>query len=131
MGHQLRVRWPLGSGQDIGFAEFNDWEGKSSSYHHVGLAVMVIICMVGLVFWLGTALHGGIGISATNRKGLEQLCRYIARPPLSQDRLELRGDGNYLLHLKSAWSDGTTSLLFFFLLEMLTHDFLYLEVPEC
>ena len=43
---------------------------------------------------------------------MEQLCRYIARPPLSQERLELRADGNYVLHLKTPWSNGTTSLLF-------------------
>ena len=49
-------------------------------------------------------------VGAQNRKGLERLCRYIARPPLAKDRLERLDDGDYRLRLKTAWSDGTTSL---------------------
>ena len=49
-------------------------------------------------------------VGAQNRKGLERLCRYIARPPLAKDRLERLDDGDYRLKLKTAWSDGTTSL---------------------
>jgi hypothetical protein len=35
----------------------------------------------------GYNLHGGVQVSAKNRKGLEKLCRYIARPPLEKSRL--------------------------------------------
>src|SRR5207253_2651826 len=40
------------------------------------------------------------------------LCRYVLRPPVAQDRLELTGDGRVLVLLKGEWSDGTTHLLF-------------------
>ena len=35
----------------------------------------------------GYNLHGGVYVKARNRKGLEALCRYIARPPLAKSRL--------------------------------------------
>ena len=60
----------------------------------------------------GYNLHAGVGIQATNRSGLEQLCRYILRPPLAKSRLERQADGTVELSLKRAWSDGTTSFLF-------------------
>ncbi|MBX3276264.1 MAG: transposase, partial [Sandaracinaceae bacterium] len=36
---------------------------------------------------------------------------YVARPPLSQDRLELHGDGRVRLRFKAAWKDGTHTVL--------------------
>jgi hypothetical protein len=41
---------------------------------------------------------------------LERLCRYVARPPLANDRLEERADGGLLLRLKTRWRDGTTHI---------------------
>jgi hypothetical protein len=35
----------------------------------------------------GYNLHGGVQVSVKNRKGLDKLCRYIARPPLAKSRL--------------------------------------------
>jgi hypothetical protein len=49
-------------------------------------------------------------VSAKNRKGLEKLCRYIARPPLAKSRLLEDGDGEYRILLKTPWSDGTSSI---------------------
>jgi len=43
---------------------------------------------------------------------LEQLCRYLLRPAVAQDRLRLLADGRVVLTLKSAWTDGTRRLLF-------------------
>jgi hypothetical protein len=40
------------------------------------------------------------------------LCRYVLRPPIAQDRLALTPDGQILLQLRTAWSDGTTHFLF-------------------
>jgi len=60
----------------------------------------------------GFDLHAGRRISARDRKGLERLCRYILRPPISHDRVELTGDGKVRLRLKRAWSDGTSHLVF-------------------
>ena len=49
-------------------------------------------------------------MGARNRKGLEQLCRYIARPPLAKERVEALPGGRVRIALKRAWSDGTTAL---------------------
>ena len=47
-----------------------------------------------------------------DRARLEQLCRYLLRPAVAQERLRLLGDGRVLLTLKTAWADGTRHLLF-------------------
>jgi len=41
----------------------------------------------------GVNIHAKVVVDGRDRKHLERLCRYAARPPLSQDRLELHGDG--------------------------------------
>jgi hypothetical protein len=66
----------------------------------------------------GYSLHAGVVAGARDRKGLEALCRYILRQPpkhaekSSQRRnyLKRMADGTYELKLKTAWSDGTSSL---------------------
>jgi hypothetical protein len=60
----------------------------------------------------GYSLHAGVGFKATDRAGLERLCRYILRPPLAKDRLQRRADGNVVVGLKRVWSDGTSALVF-------------------
>ena len=83
----------------------------------------------------GYNLHGGVQVSAKNRKGLEKLGRYIARPPLAKSRLLEDGAGEYRILLKTPWSDGTSSIQVG-LLELMerlaaiipqprTHQFLY------
>jgi hypothetical protein len=59
----------------------------------------------------GYNLHAGVVVGASDRKGLEQLCRYVNRPPLGVDRLTDAGDGRVQLALKTPWSDGTTSIV--------------------
>ena len=58
----------------------------------------------------GYNIHAGVAFSASDRAGLERLCRYVLRPPLAVGRLERREDGTILLGMKRAWSDGTTAL---------------------
>ena len=60
----------------------------------------------------GFDLHAGVSVRAEDREGLERLCRYILRPPVVQDRLELLEDGRIVLELKRAFWDGTSHLLF-------------------
>ena len=60
----------------------------------------------------GFNLHANTRVPADDRQGLENLCRYVGRPPLSDDRLEQAADGNPTLRLKKPWSDGTTHLVF-------------------
>jgi len=50
--------------------------------------------------------------SPNNRVRLEQLCRYLLRPPLAQDRLRLRPDGRVLVELKTVSRAGTSHFLF-------------------
>jgi hypothetical protein len=60
----------------------------------------------------GFDLHANVAVPAADRARLEQLCRYLLRPAVAQDRLQLMGDGRVLLTLKAAWRDGTRHLLF-------------------
>jgi Putative transposase. len=43
---------------------------------------------------------------ANDKKGRENLCKYILRPPLANDRLKILDDGNVRLEFKRPWSDG-------------------------
>jgi hypothetical protein len=60
----------------------------------------------------GCDLHAGVTVAGDDRRRLEQLCRYLLRPPISQERLTLRPDGSVVVALKIAWRDGTTHLHF-------------------
>ena len=60
----------------------------------------------------GYNLHAGVAFKASDRGGLERLCRYILRPPLSKDRLRRREDGTVEVGFKRVWSDGTAALVF-------------------
>ena len=60
----------------------------------------------------GFDLHAGVALSAGDRLGLERLCRYIARPPIANDRLERLDDGRVSLRLKRPFSDGSTHVTF-------------------
>jgi hypothetical protein len=59
----------------------------------------------------GMSLHADVAVPARDRKRLERLCRYVARPPLASERLEERPDGALSLRLKTRWRDGTTHVL--------------------
>ena len=59
----------------------------------------------------GFSLHAAVRIEAHDRKRLEQLCRYITRPALSDERVQLNAAGQVELKLKSPWCDGTTHLV--------------------
>ena len=58
----------------------------------------------------GFSLHAAVRVEAHDRKRLEQLCRYITRPALSDERVQLSSAGQVELKLKTAWRDGTTHL---------------------
>jgi len=51
-------------------------------------------------------------VNTHRRERLKELIEYIARGPLSNERLEITGDCNVKLALKTRYSDGTTHLLF-------------------
>ena len=58
----------------------------------------------------GYNIHANVSFDASDRGGLERLCRYVLRPPLALGRLERLPSGRVLLGLKRAWSDGTTGI---------------------
>jgi hypothetical protein len=60
----------------------------------------------------GFDLHANVAVPAADRMRLEQLCRYLLRPAVAQDRLRRLGDGRIVLTLKTAWADGTRQLVF-------------------
>ena len=56
-------------------------------------------------------IHRGGGHGQPRRGGAaRQLCRYIARPPLSKEQVDALPGGRVRIALKRAWSDGTTAL---------------------
>ena len=59
----------------------------------------------------GMSLHADVAVPARDRKRLERLCRYVARPPIAIDRLEALPDGRLAYRLKTRWRDGTTHVL--------------------
>jgi Putative transposase len=60
----------------------------------------------------GFDLHANVAVDGEDRERLEQLCRYLLRPAIAQDRLRLTQDGRIVLELKTAWADGTSHLVF-------------------
>jgi hypothetical protein len=60
----------------------------------------------------GFSLHAGVRISGTDRERLERLVRYVARPAIASERLELADDGSVIYHLRRPFSDGTRAVRF-------------------
>jgi hypothetical protein len=54
----------------------------------------------------GFSLHAAVRVDAHDRRRLEQLCRYITRPALSDERVQLNAAGQVELKLKTPWRDG-------------------------
>ncbi|NDY93968.1 transposase [Ideonella livida] len=59
----------------------------------------------------GFSLHAALRVEAHDRKRLEQLCRYITRPALSDERVQVNAAGQVELRLKTPWRDGTSHLV--------------------
>jgi hypothetical protein len=59
----------------------------------------------------GFNLHGKTRVDGRDRNRLEQLCCYIARPPIAQERLHLLEDGRIRYDMKRAWKDGTKAIV--------------------
>jgi hypothetical protein len=60
----------------------------------------------------GVSLHANVAVPAPDRRRLERLCRYVARPPVATERLARLEDGMLLYRLKHRWRDGTTHVVF-------------------
>ena len=60
----------------------------------------------------GFSLHAGVYCPSKDRKKLEQLCRYIARPAVAEERLRFLPNQDVLMKLKKPYADGTSHLVF-------------------
>jgi len=60
----------------------------------------------------GFSLHAGVCVPGRDRRRLERLCRYVARPPLASDRLSRSKDGRLVYRLRHPWRDGSTHVVF-------------------
>lgn len=60
----------------------------------------------------GFDLHANVAVPAGDHSRLEHLARYVLRPPVAQEALELTPSGNVLLTLRRTWNDGTRAVLF-------------------
>jgi len=60
----------------------------------------------------GFSLHAAVATQAHERKKLERICRYIARPAVAEPRLSLTKSGNARYELKTPYRDGTTHVIF-------------------
>jgi len=53
-------------------------------------------------------LHAATTVPAADRAALERLCKYISRPPIATERLELTADGSVRYNFRKAWRNGRT-----------------------
>ena len=60
----------------------------------------------------GVSVHANVAVPARDRRRLERLCRYGARPPVATERLSRLEDGRLLYRLKHRWRDGATHVVF-------------------
>ena len=59
----------------------------------------------------GFSMHAAVRCGADGRQALEQLCRYITRPALANERVQTNAAGQVVLKLKTPWRDATTHLV--------------------
>jgi len=59
----------------------------------------------------GFSLHAARTVEADDREGLERLCRYGLRSPLSLERLSVDPDGQARYQLSKPWFDGRTEIV--------------------
>ena len=57
----------------------------------------------------GFSLHAAARCATDERQALEQLCRYVTRPALANERVQCNAAGQVVLKLKTPWHDGTTA----------------------
>jgi hypothetical protein len=87
------------AGQKVKSAE--EFHGESFENHGSRCAMV-----------FGFSVHAGVSIRADDRKGLERLLSYAARPPIAADRLAQLPDGRLSYRLKTPWKNGTTHVIF-------------------
>jgi hypothetical protein len=59
----------------------------------------------------GFSLHAGVHVDAGKKQELEKICRYIARPPIAEERLSQNTSSQIVYKLKKPYGDGTTHIV--------------------
>ena len=59
----------------------------------------------------GYSLHAAVRNSELQTARREQLCQYIARPALAQDRLAIASDGSIVYRFKRRWRNGKQAVV--------------------
>src|SRR5438034_5585884 len=59
----------------------------------------------------GFSVHANVSLRAHERRKLENLCRYMLRPPLAVEPLERLSSGRLAYRMKTPWRDGTTHVV--------------------
>ena len=59
----------------------------------------------------GFNIHAARTVHEHDRNGLLRLARYIARPPIANERLHIEPDGRLRYDMKRTWSDGTSAIV--------------------
>jgi hypothetical protein len=59
----------------------------------------------------GFSLHADAAVHGHDRKGLEHMCRYVARPPVARERLSVLPTGKVYYRFKNEWRDGSRGIV--------------------
>jgi hypothetical protein len=62
----------------------------------------------------GINVHAQTWVHGHDRAGIERLVRYVARPPVCNDRLSITDSGHVRYELKKPFKDGTTAIVLHF-----------------
>ena len=96
------VNYRIAVGKDAGKKVFSLQTLPAKDYDNYGQLAKIA----------GFSLHAGVFADADQPDKLERLCRYIARPAVSEKRLSLTTTGNVRYELKTPYTDGTTHVFF-------------------
>jgi hypothetical protein len=59
----------------------------------------------------GFSLHANVSAHGHDRKGIEHMCRYMARPPVARERLKILPNGQVYYAFKNVWRDGSRGVV--------------------
>ncbi len=104
LGSSLHNRRPIGKGATGSVTKI----GKGFGYWEEDPVKKGRLCLSQN----GFTIHASRVIKTLNRRGLEDLISYMARPAISTERLTQMDNGNIRYSLKKQWQDGTTAAEF-------------------
>jgi len=81
--------------------------GRRPGSQGVSEGTLPNLCAVGH----GLSLHAGVYVPGTDRRRLERICRYTARPALAEGRLRRLADGRISYRMQHPWRDGSTHVV--------------------